>query len=335
MEEKNQNKALYEHYKFKVDEGQNLLRVDKFLMNRIENTTRNKIQIAIKTESVLVNNKSVKVNYKVKPLDDISIVLTTPPRVVEIIPEDIPIDIIYEDDDFIVVNKKAGMVVHPGHGNYKGTLVNAIAFHMKDNELFSGDSIRPGLVHRIDKNTTGLLVVAKNEISMQILANYFFKRTIKRKYIALVWGNVNEDNGTINSNIGRSLKDRKKMHVFLDDEYGKVATTHYKVIERFQYTTLIECKLDTGRTHQIRVHLQHIGHPVFNDEIYGGNKILRGINTTKYKQFVNNAFKLVPHQFLHATLLGFVHPSTKKEMLFEKVLPDYMQELIEKWRNNI
>ena len=321
----------FEHYKFIADKGQNPLRVDRFLMNFVEFATRNKIQQSVKAGNVRVNDKVVKSNHKVKGGDVVTIVLDYPKETNELLPQDIPIIINYEDDDLLIVNKEAGMVVHPGFGNYDGTLVNALAFHFQ-NLPNMGEEERPGLVHRIDKNTSGILVVAKTERAMTILAKKFEDRDLNRKYIALVWGDVKEDEGTITGNIGRSLKNRKVMDVFPDGEYGKYAVSHYKVLERFGYTTLVECKLETGRTHQIRAHFKSIGHTLFNDEEYGGDAILKGTTFTKYKQFVQNCFKICPRQALHAKSLGFEHPTTKKEAFFDSDLADDMQELIEKWR---
>ena len=321
----------FEHYKFIADKGQNPLRVDRFLMNFVEFATRNKIQQSVKAGNVRVNDKVVKSNHKVKGGDVVTIVLDYPKETNELLPQDIPIVINYEDDDLLIVNKEAGMVVHPGFGNYDGTLVNALAFHFQ-NLPNMGEEERPGLVHRIDKNTSGILVVAKTERAMTILAKKFEDRDLNRKYIALVWGDVKEDEGTITGNIGRSLKNRKVMDVFSDGEYGKHAVSHYKVLERFGYTTLVECKLETGRTHQIRAHFKSIGHILFNDEEYGGDAILKGTTFTKYKQFVQNCFKICPRQALHAKSLGFEHPTTKKEVFFDSDLADDMQELIEKWR---
>jgi 23S rRNA pseudouridine1911/1915/1917 synthase len=333
--ENEESNELFEHYHFVVDKGQKLLRIDKFLVNRIENSSRSKIQAAADAGNILVNTKSVKSNYKVKPLDDISIVMEFPPREIEIIPENIPLNIVYEDDDLVIVNKESNIVVHPGYGNYTGTLVNALAYHFKDLPLFQESDLRPGLVHRIDKNTTGLIMVAKNEISKNKLAKQFFDRTINRRYNALVWGNLMEKEGSITGHIGRDLKDRKRMAVFPESDIGKHAVTHYKVLERFDYINLVECKLETGRTHQIRVHFKHFGHPLFNDDTYGGNLILKGTTFTKYKQFVQNCFKILPRQALHAKSIGFIHPSTGKEMYFESELPDDMQQVIEKWRTYI
>ena len=320
----------FEHYKFIADKGQNPLRVDRFLMNFVEFATRNKIQQSVKAGNVRVNDKVVKSNHKVKGGDVVTIVLDYPKETNELLPQDIPLIINYEDDDLLIVNKEAGMVVHPGFGNYDGTLVNALAFHFQ-NLPNMGEEERPGLVHRIDKNTSGILVVAKTERAMTILAKKFEDRDLNRKYIALVWGDVKEDEGTITGNIGRSLKNRKVMDVFPDGEYGKHAVSHYKVLERFGYTTLVECKLETGRTHQIRAHFKSIGHTLFNDEEYGGDAILKGTTFTKYKQFVDNCFKVLPRQALHAKTLGFIHPTTEKFMQFDTPIPDDMQQCIEKW----
>jgi 23S rRNA pseudouridine1911/1915/1917 synthase len=328
-----EEQELYEHFRFIADKGQGLLRIDKFLMARMESTSRNKVQNAAKAGNILVNDKPVKSNYKVKPLDVISIVLAFPPREIELIPENIPIEIIYEDTDILIVNKKAGMVVHPGHGNYTGTLVNALVYHFKDLPMQNGESVKPGLVHRIDKNTSGILLVAKTELAQTRLAKTFFDRKIDRLYQALVWGDLKEDEGTITGNIGRSLKNRQVMEVFPGGEYGKPAITHYKVLERFGYVTLVQCKLETGRTHQIRAHFRYIGHPLFNDETYGGDRILKGTTFTRYKQFVQNCFNLCPRHALHAKTLGFLHPVTQKQMQFDSVIPEDMSQLIEKWRH--
>ncbi len=333
--QENENQELFEHFRFIVDAGQKPLRIDKFLVNRIENASRNKIQSAASAGNILVNEKSVKSNYKVKPNDVISIVMTFPPREIELIPQDIPINIVYEDDDIIIVNKAPGMVVHPGHGNYSGTLVNALAYHLKDLPLFKSGELRPGLVHRIDKNTSGILVVAKNEIALNKLAKQFFDHTINRKYIALVWGTFDHAEGTITGNIGRAYKDRKRMDVFPDGDFGKHAVTHYKVLKEIGYVSLVECKLETGRTHQIRVHFEYIKHPVFNDDRYGGNEIIKGTTFTKYKQFVQNCFKTIPRHALHAKSLEFIHPRTGEKMFFDSELPDDMQNVIDKWNSYI
>lgn len=321
---------LYEHFKFTAAQGQEPLRVDKFLMNFIENATRNKIQQAIKAGNVLVNDVAVKANYKVKPDDVVRVVLAHPPHENLLVAEAIPIDIVYEDESLIVVNKPAGMVVHPGHGNYNGTLVNGLIHHIEN--LPKNSNERPGLVHRIDKDTSGLLVVAKTEYAMAHLAKQFFDRTTERNYLALVWGNVANEQGTITGHIGRSYKNRLQMDVFPDGEHGKQAISHYKVVERFSYVTLVSCKLETGRTHQIRAHFKYIGHTLFNDERYGGHKILKGTTFSKYKQFVENCFKVLPRQALHAKTLGFEHPTTKKWMQFDSELPDDFEAALERWR---
>jgi len=327
-----EEKELFEHYRFIADKGQSLLRIDKFLMNRIENASRTKIQNATKAGNILVNGKIVKSNYKVRPDDLISIVLPQPPREVEIIPQDIPINIFYEDEDIIVVNKEAGMVVHPGYNNYDGTLLNALFYHIQKSSTDKQSEKIPYFIHRIDKNTSGVLLVAKNELAQSKLAKQFFEHTIDRVYIALAWGDFEENEGTITGHIGRSLKNRKVMTVFPDAEFGKEAVTHYKVLERLGYVTKIECKLETGRTHQIRAHMRYIKHPLFNDETYGGDQIIKGTTFTKYKQFVNNCFKIIPRQSLHAKSLGFIHPSTNEYVFFDSELPDDMQNVIEKWR---
>lgn len=322
---------LFEHFRFDVPKGQLLLRIDKFLMNLIPNATRNKIQNAATAGDIYVNDIPIKSNYRVKPLDIVRIMLTHPPFVNRVDPENIPLDIVYEDETLLLINKPAGFVVHPGHGNYTGTLVNALAYHFENLPMNSSE--RPGLVHRIDKDTTGLLVVAKTDAAMTHLAKQFEAKTSEREYVAIVWGNVKNDEGTIEGNIARHVKDRMQMSVFEDLTIGKHAVTHYKVLERFGYVTLISCILETGRTHQIRVHMKHIGHPIFNDERYGGNLILKGTTFTKYKQFIDNCFKVLPRQALHAKTLGFVHPSTGKMMRFDTVLPQDMQDCIDKWRN--
>jgi 23S rRNA pseudouridine1911/1915/1917 synthase len=321
---------LFEHYRFDVPNGQALLRIDKYLMNLIPNATRNKIQTAATNGDIYVNDIPVKSNYKVKPLDVIRILLAHPPFENRVDPEDIPLDIVYEDDALLLINKPPGLVVHPGHGNYTGTLVNALAFHFENLPMNSSE--RPGLVHRIDKDTSGLLVIAKTEAAMTHLAKQFEAKTSEREYIALVWGNVKEDEGTIEGNIARHVKDRMQMAVFADPEIGKPAITHYKVLERFGYVTLVSCILETGRTHQIRVHMKHIGHTLFNDARYGGDLILKGTTFTKYKQFIDNCFKILPRQALHAKTLGFMHPTTGEMMRFDTELPQDMKDCIEKWR---
>lgn len=322
---------LFEHFRFDVPKGQLLLRIDKYLMHMLPNATRNKIQNAATNGNIYVNDVPVKSNYKVKPLDVVRILLSHPPFENRVDPEDIPIDIVYEDDALLLINKEPGMVVHPGHGNYTGTLVNALAHHFENLPMNSSE--RPGLVHRIDKDTSGLLVIAKTEAAMTHLAKQFEAKTTEREYIALVWGNVKDDKGTIEGNIARHVKDRMQMAVFADPEIGKPAVTHYKVLERFGYVTLISCQLETGRTHQIRVHMKHIGHTLFNDERYGGHLILKGTTFTKYKQFIDNCFKALPRQALHAKTLGFMHPTTGEMMRFDTELPQDMQDCIEKWRN--
>lgn len=324
---------LYEHFNVVADKGQSLLRIDKFLVNRLEGISRNKLQAAAMAGNILVNGKSVKSNYKIKPFDEVSIVMSFPRRELEIIPQNIPVNFIYEDEHLAVIDKEPGMVVHPGHGNYTGTLVNALAYHFKDAPLFQEGDERPGLVHRIDKNTSGLLVVAKTDIGLNKLARQFFDKSTGRKYIALVWGNLKEDEGTITGNIGRHLKDRMKMAVFPEGEHGKHAVTHYRVLERLGYVNLVECVLETGRTHQIRAHFEYLGHPLFNDERYGGDRILKGTTFTKYKQFVQNCFQILPRHALHAKYLSFDHPFTNKRMEFHSELPADMFEAIDKWRN--
>jgi 23S rRNA pseudouridine1911/1915/1917 synthase len=332
MEENGQE--MYEHYQFIADPGQKPLRIDRFLTDRIENASRNKIQEAASAGFIFVNDNPVKANYKVKPGDDIRVMMSQPPREIEIIPEDIPLDIVHEDASLIVVNKPAGLVVHPGYGNYTGTLVNALAWHFKDLPIFKDHKDpRPGLVHRIDKNTSGLLVIAKTEVAKTKLAAQFADHSSQRTYQALIWGSPKEDKGTIEGHIGRSLKNRKVMTVFPDGEYGKHAITHFKVLQRFDYVSLIECKLETGRTHQIRTHMKHIGHPIFNDNEYGGDAVLKGTTFTKYKQFVRNCFEICPRQALHAKTLGFVHPETKQMMNFDSDLPNDMLELLSRWEN--
>jgi 23S rRNA pseudouridine1911/1915/1917 synthase len=323
---------LYEHHAFDVEKGQKPLRIDKYLMNFVENATRNKIQAAAKNGSIFVNGTPVKSNYKVKPFDKIRVLFTHPPHENLLVGENIPLDIVYEDDELLVVNKPAGMVVHPGHGNYSGTLINALIYRFEN--LPNNSSERPGLVHRIDKDTSGLLVIAKTELAMTHLSLQFAEKTSEREYVAIVWGNIEEEEGTVEGNIGRHPKNRLQNTVYLGDDVdkGKPAVTHYKVIERLGYVTLVSCKLETGRTHQIRVHMKHIGHTLFNDERYGGEKILKRTTFTKYKQFVDNCFKVLPRQALHAKTLGFVHPKTGKFMSFDTPIPDDMVQCIEKWR---
>lgn len=331
LEDDFQEESLHEHFSFTADKGQEPLRVDKYLMNRIENATRNKIQNAAKAGSIFVNDKAVKSNYKVKGGDVVRVLFGHPPHENLLVPEDIPIEIVYEDDTVVVINKAAGMVVHPGHGNYSGTLINAMLFHL-DN-LPNNTDERPGLVHRIDKDTSGLLVIAKTEEALTHLSKQFFDKSSERKYLALVWGNLKEDEGTIEGHIGRHPKNRLQMTVFPEGEVGKPAITHFKVIERFGYVTLLECQLETGRTHQIRAHMKHIGHTLFNDERYGGNAILKGTHFSKYKQFVENCFKLIPRQALHAKTLGFEHPKTGQWMQFDSEIPQDLAQTLGKWRN--
>lgn len=335
IEERTEGDELYEHYRIVVDKGQALLRIDKFLMARIEGASRNKIQNAAKAQCILVGGKPVKQNYRVKPLDVISVLLPNPPREIEITPEDIPINIVYEDDDVLVVDKQPGLVVHPGYGNFDGTLLNALAFYYQGKTDKEGNPITPYLAHRIDKNTSGLIILAKNEMAQTVLAKQFFDHTIERKYNALVWGDFADDDGTIDGNLGRSPKDRRVMTVFPDGSEGKHAVTHWHVLERFGYVTLVECVLETGRTHQIRAHMRYIGHPLFNDDTYGGDQILKGTTFSKYKQFITNCFQLMPRQALHAVVLGFEHPATHKHMHFESPLPQDFASVVEKWRKYV
>jgi len=323
---------LFEHLNITVDGNQQPLRIDKFLHIFRQNSTRNKISQTCRAGNVVVNGRAVKQNYRVKPGDQISVLLSRPPRENVIIPQDIPINIVYEDDDLVVVDKDPGMVVHPGHGNWDGTLVNALAYHFEKNGAKS-DLDRVGLVHRIDKDTSGLLVIAKTEYALSFLAKQFFDRKTRRLYWAFVWGNMADDEGTITGNIGRHPKNRLQMSVYEDGSAGKHAVTHYKVIERFKYMTWVECKLETGRTHQIRAHFKHIGHTLFNDERYEGEQILKGVNLPKYRQFIKNVFEVLPRHALHAHTLGFIHPTTKEEMYFESPMPEDMSAAVEKWRN--
>ncbi len=326
---------LYEHFRVVVDKGQSQVRIDKYLFERLVNSSRNRIQKAADAGFVMANGKPVKSSYKVKPCDVLTVMMDRPRYDNDIIPEDIPLDIVYEDEDLMVINKPAGLVVHPGCGNYHGTLVNAIAWHLKDNPKYDPNDPQVGLVHRIDKDTSGLLVVAKTPDAKTHLGLQFYNKTTKRKYNALVWGIVENDEGTVEGNIGRNPKDRMQMAVLSAPTQGKHAVTHYRVLERLGYVTLVECVLETGRTHQIRVHMKHIGHTLFNDERYGGNEILKGTHFSKYKQFVNNCFETCPRQALHAMTLGFVHPRTGEEMFFTSPLPEDMTNLIDKWRNYI
>jgi len=327
--------GLFEKYRFLADPGQTMLRVDKFLVDRIQHISRNRIQDAADAGYIMVNGEPVKSNYRVKPLDEVLVMVTSPPRDTELIPEELPLDIIYEDACLMVVNKPAGMVVHPGHGNFTGTLVNGLAWHFRNNPAFPTDDPRPGLVHRIDKNTSGLLVIAKDPATKADLGWQFFHKTTERLYTALAWGPFDEDHGTVEGHIGRNPRDRQQMMVFPDGSSGKSAVTHYTVLERLGYTTLLECKLETGRTHQIRAHMKYIGHPLFNDERYGGSEIVRGTTFAKYTQFVRNCFAICPRQALHARTLGFKHPQTGEHVHFDCPLPDDMTQLIDKWRTYI
>jgi 23S rRNA pseudouridine1911/1915/1917 synthase len=327
--------GLFEHHQIKVDPKQDLLRIDKFLMDRLPNVTRNKVQKAIKDGFVQVNGETIKSNYKIHPNDNIRIALPEPPRDTEVKPENIPLNIIYEDSDFLIVNKEAGMVVHPAHQNWEGTLVNALAYHFQQLPEMEGNEGRPGLVHRIDKDTSGLLVIAKTEKSMTQLAKQFFDHSIERTYYALVWGEMEDDEGTIDVNLGRSFKDRRITDAFPDGDFGRTAITHYKVLERLRYVTLIQCNLETGRTHQIRAHMKYIGHPLFNDATYGGDRILKGTQFSKYKSFVDNCFKIIPRQALHAKSLGFIHPTQNKAVHFDSDLPNDFKDVLEKWRHYI
>jgi len=337
-----EDQEMFEHFHFVVDPGQDLLRIDKFLMMKISGGTRTRIQNAIDTGNILVNKKPTKASYKVRPHDNISVIFPYPKREIELIAENIPINVVYEDNDILIINKEPGMVVHPGVGNFTGTLMNALMYHIENlpqseriSEKDPFGQLRPGLVHRIDKNTSGLLVIAKNDIALNKLSKAFHQKDVHRRYVALVWGNVAEDEGTVIAHIGRDPRDRKKMAAFPEGNHGRHAVTHYKVLERLRYVTLIECRLETGRTHQIRVHMAHIGHTIFNDEVYGGDKILKGQALGKYKQFIDNCFTLLPRQALHAQSLGFTHPVTGEKMLFESELPDDMKAVLEKWRNYI
>lgn len=333
-EDAGESQVLYERVNLVVDRRQEPLRIDRFLTNRIENATRNKVQQAIEGGNVRVDGQPVKSNYKIKPGDNIVVFTYKVPDQSRIIPENIPLDIMFEDDDLLMVNKPAGMVVHPGSGNYTGTLVNGLAWYLGGHTAEAVDPEIPrfGLVHRIDKNTSGLLVVAKSEKAMNDLARQFFDHTVKRRYLALVWGDFDENEGTVKAHVGRHRRYRKKMDAYPDGEHGKEAITHYKVLERFNYVTLIECRLETGRTHQIRVHMQYIGHPLFNDETYGGNHIVKGTVFSKYRQFVDNCFAVIPRHALHAQSLGFIHPRTGKEIYFESELPEDFREVLEKWK---
>jgi 23S rRNA pseudouridine1911/1915/1917 synthase len=334
LNDSEEGEDLYEHFKFVADKGQDIVRIDKYLLDRMPNTSRNKIQIAARSGNVVVNGQKVKQNYKVKPRDEVAIVLPYPIREIELIPQNIPLDIVYEDDDVILVNKSSNMVVHPGYGNYSGTLVNALIYHFDQLGIGKSGELRPGLVHRIDKHTTGVLVVAKNDESLSHLAQQFYERSTERKYIALVWGDVESD-GTVIGNLGRSPKNRKVMTVFPDGSDGKHAVTHYKVLKRFGYVTLVECKLETGRTHQIRVHMKYIGHPLFNDLEYGGDQILKGTTGTSYIKFIQNCFSQITGQALHAKSLGFLHPKSKEWMYFEADLPSGFNTILNKWESYV
>lgn len=325
-------RELYEHFRFVADKGQQLLRIDKFLTERLERTSRNRVQQAADAECIIVNGRPVKSSYKVKPFDVISIVMDRPRYDFEIVAEDIPLDIVYEDDYVLVVNKPAGLVVHPGHGNWTGTLVNALAWHFRGNDNYDVNDPRLGLVHRIDKDTSGLLVVAKTPEAKTMLGRQFFEKPPRREYVALVWGDFPDEFGTITGSIARNPRNKLQMAVTADPEAGKHAVTHYTVLERFGYVTMVKCVLETGRTHQIRVHMQYIGHPLFNDERYGGDKILKGVTSSSYRQFVENSFKACPRQALHARTLGFRHPHTGEEMDFEAPVPPDMETLFERWR---
>ena len=330
-QDSSQEEELFEHHQIKVDPNQSLLRVDRFLFDRLPNVTRNKIQSGIREGMVKVNDQLVKPNYKVHPGDKISVFLTQPPRDDEVVPEDIPLDIVFEDKELLVVNKPAGMVVHPAYQNWTGTLVNALAFHFQQLPEMEGNEGRPGLVHRIDKDTSGLLVIAKTEKAMNGLARQFFDHSIERTYYALVWGSLEESKGTIQVNVGRSLKDRRVTTAFPEGDFGKEAITHYEVLKDLGYVSLIKCNLETGRTHQIRAHMKYLKHPLFNDATYGGDQILKGTVFNKYKQFVQNCFKLMPRQALHAKTLGFIHPVTKKRMEFDSELPPDFSSVLDKW----
>ncbi|MCC8173317.1 MAG: RluA family pseudouridine synthase [Odoribacter sp.] len=332
-EESNPSENIYEHHRIQIDPGQEIMRIDKFLMTRLPYLSRTKIQAAAEAGNILVNEKTVKPNYKIKPGDIVTVVMSYPKREIEILPEDIPLNIVYEDDALLIINKEPGMIVHPAYGHFTGTMVNALAWHLKDNPMFQGEDFRPGIIHRIDKDTSGLLVVAKTEEAKSHLALQFFNKTSERKYVAVCWGNLKEESGTIIGNIGRHPANRKVMTIFPDNSQGKHAVTHYKVIERLGYVNLVECVLETGRTHQIRAHFKHIGHPLFNDPEYKGNEIIKGTTFTKYKQFVHNCFEICPRQALHAKTLGFIHPTTGEKMTFDSEIPQDMQNLIEKWRN--
>jgi 23S rRNA pseudouridine1911/1915/1917 synthase len=335
VDEQESSDELYERFVFNADKGQEPYRIDKFLMNRIESATRNKLQQAINAGLVLVNGKEVKQNYKIKAFDQIIVYSDLSPESTDVVPEKMHLNIVHEDDQIMIINKPAGLVVHPGSGNYNGTLLNGVAYHLQQNNPSVSEETLPrfGLVHRIDKNTSGLLVLAKTDKAMRQLAKQFYDHTVKRQYLSLVWGDVQEDEGTIIAHVGRNLRYRKLFEAYPEGDHGKEAITHFKVVERFNYVTLVQCVLETGRTHQIRVHMKHIGHPLFNDDFYGGDKIVKGTIFSKYKQFVDNCFAICPRQALHAKTLGFVHPGTEKETFFESELPVDMRQVIEKWRD--
>ncbi|MFW5760309.1 MAG: RluA family pseudouridine synthase [Cyclobacteriaceae bacterium] len=330
-----ENEELFEHYRIVVDQKQSLIRIDKFLMDRLPNATRNRVQNAIRDEFIKVNEQLIKANYKIRHGDEIIVSLPQPPRETEVLPENIPLNIMHEDDHLVVVNKPAGMVVHPAHQNWSGTLVNALTYHFRQLPTMPDNEGRPGLVHRIDKDTSGLLVIAKSEMALQSLARQFFDHSIERTYYALVWGEVEEDQGTINVNIGRSLKDRRVVVAYPEGDMGRHAITHYQVLERLRYVTLVKCNLETGRTHQIRAHMRYLGHPLFNDATYGGDQILKGTKFSKYKTFIENCFKLMPRQALHAKTLGFLHPENKQTVTFDSDLPADFNSVLEKWRTYV
>ncbi|EKB50136.1 RluA family pseudouridine synthase [Cecembia lonarensis] len=333
--EEEEELELFEHFSFAVDKGQTLTRIDKFLTDKVANATRNKVQQAIDAGNVLVNGKPTKSNYKIKPLDEIKVLLEKPPRDTEVVAEPIPLDIVYEDDQLLVVNKPAGMVVHPAHGNWTGTLVNGLVYYFNQLPTMPGNTGRPGLVHRIDKDTSGLLVIAKSEQAMTDLANQFFHHQIERTYLALVWGEPKDDMGTIVAHVGRSAKDRKVMEAYPDGSQGKHAVTHWKVLKRLRYVSLIQCNLETGRTHQIRAHMKFLGHPLFNDAMYGGDKIRKGTQFSKYKTFVQHCFDLIPRQALHAMSLGFIHPLSKQKLYFEAALPEDFASVLQRWEDYV
>lgn len=334
-EEDHESEELYEHYQIKADPKQSLLRIDKFLMDRLPNVSRNKVQEAIRNGYVKVNGQAIKPNYKIRPSDEIVIALPEPPRDTEVVPEDIPLHIVYEDEHVLIVNKEAGMVVHPAYNNWSGTLVNALAYHFQQLPTMQGNEGRPGLVHRIDKDTSGLLVIAKTEVAMNSLAKQFFDHSIERTYYALVWGEPEPGKGTINVNLGRSPRDRRVTMAFQQDDIGRTAITHYEVLQNLRYVSLVQCRLETGRTHQIRAHLKYIGHPLFNDALYGGDQILKGTKFSKYKAFVENCFKIMPRQALHAKSLGFVHPVSKEFMQFDSELPEDFKAVLDKWERYV